>query len=79
MPKKNPLVRVEGSNALYRTETGAIVNTDNASFNAYIKKRNSRQLQSEQITSLSSQLLEAKNEIEELKELVKQALEIKGG
>lgn len=79
MPKKNPLVRVEGSNALYRTETGAIVNTDNASFNAYIKKRNSRQLQSEQITSLSSQLLEAKNEIEELKQLVKQALEIKGG
>ena len=79
MPKKNPLVRVEGSNALYRTESGSIVNTDQASFNAYIKKRNSHRLQDEQITSLSVQLLEAKNEIEELKELVKQALEIKGG
>jgi len=79
MPKKNPLVRVEGSNTLYRTESGSIVNTDQASFNAYIKKRNSHRLQGEQITSLSVQLIEAKNEIEELKELVKQALEIKGG
>jgi hypothetical protein len=78
MPKKNPLVRVEGSNSLYRTQTGSIVNTDDASFNAYIKKRNSHKFQSEQITSLTSQLLDARNEIEELKELVKKALEIKG-
>ncbi len=79
MSKKNPLVRVEGSNSLYRTQTGSIVNTDEAGFNAYIKKRNSHKYQTEQIGTLTKQLLDAKSEIEELKELVRQALEIKGG
>ena len=75
MEKK--LLRVEGYNNLYRNEHGNIVNNDEAAYHAYLKKKNSTKIKDEQINSLSTQLLEARSEIEELRELVRKVLEAK--
>ena len=66
--------RVQGYNNLYRNESGAIVNTDVTGYNAYKKKRDSSKLKQDQIESLGTQLEDAKNEINELKDLVKQMI-----
>jgi len=69
--------KVEGYNHLYRNESGNIVNRDDAGYQAYMKKKMSAQLTKEKMQNLSSELIDAKNEIEELKELVRKALEAK--
>jgi len=74
---KKKMKRVEGSDALYRTENGAIVNTDEAAYNAYKKRREASQRKDETITNLSDELKDAKKEIQELKDLVKKVLESK--
>jgi len=66
--------RVQGYNNLYRNESGAIVNTDATGYVAYKKKRDSSKLKQDQIESLGTQLEDAKNEINELKDLVKQMI-----
>lgn len=66
--------RVEGYNNLYRNESGAIVNTDEAGYLAYKAKRDSLQKGRENVESLSNDLESAKAEIKELKELIKQIL-----
>ncbi len=66
--------RVQGYNNLYRNESGAIVNTDAAGYIAYKKKRDSSKLKQDQIESLGDQLEDAKKEIDELKDLVKQMI-----
>ena len=66
--------RVQGYNNLYRNESGAIVNTDTTGYVAYKKKRDSSKLKQDQIESLGTQLEDAKNEINELKDLVKQMI-----
>lgn len=75
MEKK--LKRVEGYNNLYRNEHGNIINTDEAAYRAYLKKKNSTKIKDEQISSLSAQLQEAKEEMEELRELVRKVLQAK--
>lgn len=69
--------RVEGSDSLYRTESGSIVNTDEAAYRAYKRKKEASLRKQETITSLSSELDEAKAEIAELKDLIKKVLESK--
>ena len=66
--------RVEGHTHLYRNEVGAIINKDEHAYSAYVKKRDSLRRKDENISTLSEQLNEAKQEIEKLKELVKLAL-----
>ena len=73
----NQIKRVEGYNHLYRNESGNIINRDEAGYQAYMKKKMSAQLSKEKMQNLSSELIDAKNEIEELKELVRKALEAK--
>ncbi len=75
MEKK--LKRVEGYNNLYRNEHGNIINNDEAAYRAYLKKKNSTKIKDEQINSLSAQLQEAKEEMEELRELVRKVLQAK--
>ena len=69
--------RVEGHSKLYRTDNGAIINTDSVGYSAYIRKRNSAKRQYDDVDILQKQLEEAKSEIQELKELVKKVLEPK--
>ena len=66
--------RVQGYNNLYRNESGAIVNTDIAGYDAYKRKKESSKLKQDQIEFLGTQLEDAKNEINELKDLVKQMI-----
>jgi hypothetical protein len=62
------MIRVEGYQNLYRDEkTGAIVNCDTASYEQYLRSLSYRQHQKDEISSM-------KNEIMELKSLVKELL-----
>tara|TARA_R100000005_G_C4903803_1_gene144736 strand:+ start:345 stop:557 length:213 start_codon:yes stop_codon:yes gene_type:complete len=60
------LIRVEGESNLYRDrKTGAIVNTDNAGYNQYMKMKQRRQTEREELDIL-------KKDIEEIKSLLKE-------
>ena len=63
------MLRVEGHSNLYRDEkTGAIINYDQISYNQYVNSLNSRESQKQEIINL-------KNELGEIKSLLKQLLE----
>ena len=72
---KKGMKRVEGYNNLYRNETGAIVNTDDAGYHAYKAKRTALNANKEHVKSLGEDLESAKAEIKELKALIKQLLD----
>ena len=61
------MIRVEGQKNLYRDNSGAIVNTDTAQYNQYVRLREKRKLEKKEI-------VEIKQEIEELKSLLKEVL-----
>ena len=67
--------KVQGYNNLYRNESGAIVNTDQSGYLAYKRKRESSKMKKNQIESLGEQLEDAKKEIGELKDLIKQMID----
>lgn len=66
--------RVEGHQYLYRSESGAIVNTDGAAYRAYMQRKSADEKKEQTVSSLVEDLEAAKKEIEELKELVRLAL-----
>ena len=72
---KESMKRVEGSDALYRTPEGAIVNTNKKGYEAYKRKRAASAKKEEDMRSLEEQLSEAKQQIEELKELIKKHIQ----
>ena len=74
---KKKMKRVEGSDSLYRTEGGSIVNTDEAGYLAYKRKKEASFRKQETMTNLCSELNDAKAEIAELKDLLKKVLESK--
>ena len=74
---KKKMKKVEGSDALYRTDGGSIVNTDDAGYLAYKRRRDASVRKQETISNLGSELSEAKAEIAELKEMLKKVLESK--
>tara|TARA_B100002019_G_scaffold57612_1_gene49480 strand:- start:310 stop:516 length:207 start_codon:yes stop_codon:yes gene_type:complete len=62
------MIRVEGHQHLYRDEkSGAIVNTDTVSYNQYVAALNKRQSQKRQLS-------EMREEIDELKLILKEIL-----
>ena len=66
------MIRVEGYTNLYRDEeTGAIVNCDTMAYNTYVSSLNVKDSQKREIDSI-------KNEISEIKFLLKQLLEKNG-
>jgi hypothetical protein len=66
------MLKVEGHPNLYRDEkTGAIINYDQISYNQYVNSLNSRESQKKEIINL-------KNELGEIKLLLKQLLEKNG-
>lgn len=68
---KDDLKRVEGYNNLYRNKKGAIVSTDTESYQAYKRRSASFKKKEHRVVSLEEELINAKKEIEELKEMVK--------
>jgi hypothetical protein len=66
------MIKVEGYPNLYRDEqTGAIINCDTISYNNYVNSLNKRDSQKREIDNI-------KNEISEIKSLLKQLLEQNG-
>jgi hypothetical protein len=66
------MIKVEGHPNLYRDEqTGAIINCDTISYNNYVNSLNKRDSQKREIDNI-------KNEISEIKSLLKQLLEKNG-
>ena len=63
------MIRVEGHKNLYRDEkSGAIINCDTTAYNNYLNIKNQKELQKSEIDQM-------KNDIEEIKSLLKQFLE----
>jgi hypothetical protein len=66
------MIRVEGHLNLYRDEaSGAIINCDSVAYNQYVNSLHSRDLQKKEIDNM-------KNDINEIKSLLKQLLEKNG-
>jgi len=55
------MIKVEGHSNLYRDEeSGAIMNLDSAGYQEYVKKRNAKIREKEEISSLKSEISEIK-------------------
>jgi hypothetical protein len=66
------MIKVEGHPNLYRDEkTGAIINCDDIAYNKYVNSLNIRQSQEREIEQM-------KNELSDIKQLLKQLLEKNG-
>lgn len=66
------MIPVEGNSNLYRDEnSGAIVNCDNVAYNEYVNSLQNRENQKKEIDNI-------KNEISEIKILLRQLLEKNG-
>jgi len=59
--------RIENSNDLFRIESGAVVNNNTQQYSDYIRIRNERKKQKDEIEKI-------KNDIEEIKKLLKEVL-----
>ena len=65
------MIKVEGHSNLFRDEeSGAIMNFDSAGYQDYVKKRNAKNREKDEISSL-------KNEISEIKMMLQQILKDK--
>jgi len=61
------MIKVEGHQNLYRDEkTGAIVNTDTAGYSQYIRMKNEKQKQRDEIDQLKADVSEIKDLLKEL-------------
>ena len=70
------LLPVEGQPGLYRdTKSNAIVNSNTVEYENYLKQRNSRQIKNEKIEELESEMHQIKNDLFEIKSLLKSFLE----
>ena len=58
--------RVEGSKHLFREDSGAIVNTDTTGYQDYVRLRNARRLEKQELAELKSELSEIKSLLMEL-------------
>ena len=61
------MLRVEGHKNLYRTDDGAIVNTDTVEYNQYVRLKNKRQSERDELHRLRSEIDEIKSLLKELK------------
>ncbi len=58
------MIKVEGHKNLYRNDSGAIINTDSVEYNQYMKIKNKRK-------SERNELQRLRNEIDEIKSMLK--------
>lgn len=68
-------LKVEGHSDLYRdAKSGAIVNKNSSEYESYVKSYSSRKIQNTRLERVETDLTEIKNEINELKDLLRQYL-----
>tara|TARA_X000000368_G_scaffold104018_1_gene80456 strand:+ start:744 stop:935 length:192 start_codon:yes stop_codon:yes gene_type:complete len=58
------MIKVEGHKNLYRDDSGAIINTDTAEYNQYMRVKNRRKSEKDEIQRL-------RNELDEIKSMLK--------
>jgi len=61
------MIQVEGHKHLYRNDNGAIVNTDTVEYNQYIRLKNKRQSEKDEIDRLKREIDEIKSMLKDLK------------
>ncbi len=61
------MIKVEGHKNLYRNDSGAIVNTDTVEYNQYLRLKNRRQSEKDELNRLKSEIDEIKAMLKELK------------
>tara|TARA_B100001250_G_scaffold232290_1_gene199443 strand:- start:488 stop:679 length:192 start_codon:yes stop_codon:yes gene_type:complete len=61
------VIQVEGHKNLYRNDSGAIVNTDTVGYNQYIRLKNKRQSEKDEIDRLKREIDEIKSMLKDLK------------
>ena len=61
------MLRVEGHKNLYRNDIGAIVNTDTVEYNQYMRLKNKRKSEKDEIDRLRREIDEIKSMIKDLK------------
>ena len=61
------MIKVEGHKHLYRNESGAIVNTDKIEYKQYLRLRNKRQSERDELDRLRGEIDEIKSMLKELK------------
>ena len=65
-------LKVEGhANLIRDNENGAIINTDSAEYVKYISMREAKQKEKETVKNLEDELGEIKNDIEEIKTMIR--------
>jgi hypothetical protein len=61
------MLKVEGHKNLYRNDNGAIVNTDTIEYNQYLKLKDRRKSEKDELNRLRSEIDEIKLMLKELK------------
>ena len=70
------LIPVEGQKDLYRdTRTNAIINTNKNDYESYIMRRESLQNQKKKIESIEDEIMNVKNDLDEIKTLLRRLSE----
>tara|TARA_Y100001973_G_C5193108_1_gene332288 strand:+ start:2009 stop:2230 length:222 start_codon:yes stop_codon:yes gene_type:complete len=66
-------IKVEGHKGLYRdSKTNSIVNKNNLEYNEYMSGKDKRMKESEKVNTIEDDLSRMKNEIQEIKSLLKE-------
>tara|TARA_Y100001973_G_C5169178_1_gene317991 strand:- start:293 stop:484 length:192 start_codon:yes stop_codon:yes gene_type:complete len=60
------MIKVEGHKNLYRNDAGAIVNTDSSEYNQYMRIKNKRKSEKDEIDRLRNEIDEIKSMLREL-------------
>ena len=60
------MIKVEGHKNLYRNDSGAIINTDSTEYNQYMRIKNKKKTEKDEIDRLRNEIDEIKSMLREL-------------
>ena len=69
------LLKVKGTKLVRDTRSGAIINQDKTGLEEYLAKRRGMQVQKDEINKIKSDILDMKNDMTDIKDLLKKLLE----
>jgi hypothetical protein len=69
------LLKVKGTKLVRDTRSGAIINQDKTGLEEYLAKRRGMQAQKDEINKIKSDILDMKNDMTDIKDLLKKLLE----
>jgi len=69
------LLKVKGTKLVRDTRSGAIINQDKTGLEEYLAKRRGMQAQKDELNKIKSDILDMKNDMTDIKDLLKKLLE----